>query len=379
MIINQVIVYTMAFFLLLGAIDKCLNNKYGLGQKFDAGLIATSQLIIPTVGFICTAPVIGSLIAPIVSPIFTAIGSDPSMFAGLLLSSDMGGYPLAMYMAQNPQIGEFSGIIVGSILGGAICFAIPILLTVISKADRESTSIGLMIGIIAMPLGCLIGGILSNINIYLLIINLLPIVIISTALFFGLWRFQAKTIKIFVIFSRIIMSLATIMFALASIQEMTKIVIVPGVLSIVEGFAVVGAIAIVLAGSYPFITVATKLLYKPLQKMSTLIGINNTCCAALFALLANFLPIIPMIKDMGDRGRIIVMAFLINAGSVLGDYMGFTASVAEHLLIPMIASKLSAAFIAMSIAIFFCNHTKINLENQIKTKRPVIVNISDYK
>ena len=379
MLVNQLIVYIMAFFLLLGAIDRCLNNRFGLGKNFNEGILATSALIVPTVGFICTAPVIGSILSPIVSPIFIAIGSDPSMFAGLILSSDMGGYPLAMNMAQNQQIGEFSGIIVASVLGGSVCFAIPVLLSSVRETDRESTSMGLMIGIIAMPLGCLIGGIIANFDTYLLTINLIPIIILSITLIVGLWRFQKTTIKAFILFSRLVLSFATLMFALAGIQEMTKTTIIPGVLPIADGFIIVGAIAIVLAGAYPLIAVINRFLARPLARVSLLIGINSTSCAALLAVLANFLPIIPMIKDMGDRGRIIVMAFLINAGAALGDYTGFTVSVAEHMLLPMIAAKLCGGLIAIIIAIFFCNKMNISTQTQLKPNKPVLVNIADYK
>ncbi len=36
-----------------------------------------------------------------VSQIFSLIGADPSLFAGILLPIDMGGYSMAVNLAQN--------------------------------------------------------------------------------------------------------------------------------------------------------------------------------------------------------------------------------------------------------------------------------------
>lgn len=45
------------------------------------------------------------------------LGADPSMFATTLLACDMGGYPLAIQLAQTPEAGNFAGLILGSTVG----------------------------------------------------------------------------------------------------------------------------------------------------------------------------------------------------------------------------------------------------------------------
>ena len=36
--INEIIIYVMVFFMAVGAIDKCIGNKFGYGEKFEEGI-----------------------------------------------------------------------------------------------------------------------------------------------------------------------------------------------------------------------------------------------------------------------------------------------------------------------------------------------------
>ena len=40
MSINVIIMYIMAAFMVLGAVDRMLDNKFGLGEKFEEGINA---------------------------------------------------------------------------------------------------------------------------------------------------------------------------------------------------------------------------------------------------------------------------------------------------------------------------------------------------
>lgn len=44
MSINEIIMYIMVLFMILGAIDKCIGNKFGLGEKFEEGIMAMGAL-----------------------------------------------------------------------------------------------------------------------------------------------------------------------------------------------------------------------------------------------------------------------------------------------------------------------------------------------
>ena len=55
---DQIILWVMAFGALIGAADKIIGNRFGLGEKFDEGFQAMGSLALGMVGIVCLAPVI---------------------------------------------------------------------------------------------------------------------------------------------------------------------------------------------------------------------------------------------------------------------------------------------------------------------------------
>lgn len=89
--INEIIMYVMVIFMCLGALDKMIGNKFGLGEKFEEGIMAMGSLAMSMVGIIILAPILAKLLSPVVVPLYRALGADPSMFATSLIAIDMGG------------------------------------------------------------------------------------------------------------------------------------------------------------------------------------------------------------------------------------------------------------------------------------------------
>ena len=85
--INSAIVFIMMIFMLVGAIDKIAGNKRGYGEKFDEGFNAMGPLAAAMAGVVAAAPVLCIILKPIIAPIYTLVGADPSMFATTLLLS----------------------------------------------------------------------------------------------------------------------------------------------------------------------------------------------------------------------------------------------------------------------------------------------------
>ena len=92
---DKIILYIMAVGVLLGALDRIIGNKFGLGEQFEEGFNSMGPLALGMVGIVCLAPVISDVLGPIIIPIFNLCGADPSRVA-TILANDMGGYPLAM-------------------------------------------------------------------------------------------------------------------------------------------------------------------------------------------------------------------------------------------------------------------------------------------
>lgn len=348
--ISQVIIYIMVAFMALAALDKSFGNKFGLGEKFDEGFMAMGSLTIAMVGVVSLAPVLKNILEPIVVPVFTALGADPAMFATSLLACDMGGFPLAMQLAQTQEAGLFAGIILGSMLGPTIVFTIPVALGIIDKKDHKYLATGVLAGIITIPLGALVGGLVAGYSIVMVVKNLVPIIIFAALIALGLWKMPEKMIKGFTVFGKIVTAIITIGLAAIIIETLTGIVVIPGMAPLSEGISIVGSIAIVLAGAYPLVYVITKVFKKPLMKLGSLLGMNDVAAAGMIATLANNIPMFGMMKDMDERGKILNVAFAVSAAFVFGDHLGFTAGVAKEMIFPMIVGKLVAGATAVALA-----------------------------
>src|SRR5690625_6644261 len=128
----------MAVFLVIGGIDRAIGNRFGLGEQFEEGLNTFGPLALSMVGMISLAPVLSKVLSPVVVPIYEFLGADPAMFAGTLLANDMGGYHLAVEMAQSEEAGPLAGAILAAMLGCTIVFTIPVGLGIIATEDRRS-------------------------------------------------------------------------------------------------------------------------------------------------------------------------------------------------------------------------------------------------
>ncbi|MEN8251439.1 MAG: ethanolamine utilization protein EutH, partial [Bacteroidota bacterium] len=147
---ETVVLWLMALGILIGGIDRIIGNKLGLGEQFEEGFNAMGPLALGMVGIVTLAPVIARVLGPVIIPAFTFVGADPAMFA-MILANDMGGYPLAMELAQNEQAGLLSGLIVSSMMGCTLVFSIPVGLGLIEFKDRPFFAKGLLIGLITVP------------------------------------------------------------------------------------------------------------------------------------------------------------------------------------------------------------------------------------
>lgn len=346
---DVIIIYVMAGCLVLGAIDAIIGNKFGLGEQFEEGFNAMGPLALGMVGIICLAPVIANVLGPILSPVFEAVGADPAIFASIL-ALDMGGFPLAEQLANVPEAAKFSGIIIASMLGCTLVFSIPVGFGLIEGKDHPAFAKGLIAGLITIPFGGLIGGLLAGYSMSLVIPNLLPVLALSLLLILGFTFIQKQLINGTIIFAKILNVIIYIGLAAAAFEYLTGVVIIPGMAPIMEGIEVVGSVAIILLGAFPFVTIVTKLLKVPLEKMGNLLNINAKSSAGIIISLANSVPVYPMLKDMDERGKVMNIAFLVPATAVLGDHLGYTGGVAPDMITPMIGAKLSAGVLALIIA-----------------------------
>ena len=357
--INDIILYVMTGFMALGALDKAfLENRLGFGEKFEEGFMAMGSLMLAMGGVITLAPFLAAVLKPVIVPLYQAVGADPSMFATTLLACDMGGYPLAMQMAANPQIGRFAGIILGGMMGPTIVFSIPVALGIIEKKDHPALAKGILIGMVTIPLGCLAGGLMmlgEGFTLLTLILNIVPVLIVSILIAAGLKFVPSAMIKGFSAFGKVVVALITVGLAMGIVEALSPYRFFPegspyALVPLTESYAVIGSIAIVLAGAFPMVTFITKVFKAPLLVFGRKLGMGDIAAAGMVATLANNIPTFTMMKDMDERGKIINVAFAVSAAFVFGDHLGFTAGVERGLILAMIVGKLVAGIAAVVLA-----------------------------
>jgi ethanolamine transporter len=363
--INSVIVFIMMIFMIVGAIDKIRGNKLGYGEQFDEGFNAMGSLAAAMAGVVAAAPVLAIVLGPILKPIYGIFGADPAMFATTLLACDMGGYPLAMQLAANETIGNFAGIILGSMMGPTIVFTIPVALGIIKEEDRGYLGAGVLAGMITIPIGCIAGGLVMNvagysIGILTILQNLIPVIIVAALIVAGLWFAPAKMINGFNHFGNAVTIIIVIFTAIAVFEYQTGILFplfdimaVPdadGVIPLEDGLLVCGQISITLIGAFPMVKWITKTFGGALSKIGGALGINDQATAGMIANLANNIAMFNIMGDMDPKGKLLNVAFAVSAAFVFGDHLGFCAGVNSDMIFPMIVGKLVAGITAVIVA-----------------------------
>ena len=348
---HEVLIDMMAVFALLGGLDRILGGRFGLGSRFEEGILSMGSLALAMVGIVSLAPVLAGILKPIVVPVYRLLGADPAMFAGTVLACDMGGGPLARQLTADPQAADLGGVITGSMLGATVVFTIPVAMGILEERDRPAMAKGILCGMVAIPFGILAGGLTAGYAFSMVLRNLVPIVLMAMLIALGLWRAEKAMVAAFTAFGKIVVAVVTVGLSGAIIQALTGFVVIPGLAPISEGFETVGTIAIVLAGAFPLVYVLTQVLNKPLMALGKLLGINEPASAGLIASLANSIATFGMVKDMDDRGKVVNIAFAVPAAFVFGDHLGFTAGFAPELLPAMIVGKLVGGVFAVGIAL----------------------------
>lgn len=347
---SDFIIYLMTVFMILGALDRIFGNRLGLGQEFENGIMAFGALALSMLGIISLAPVLAAVLRPVVVPVFGFLGADPGMFPGSILACDMGGAALSMELAESREVGLFGGTVIGAMLGATIVFTIPVSLGIIQAEDRKFLAQGILAGVITIPVGALVGGLLAGFSFLMVCRNLIPVALFAALIALGLWKAERAMIKGFTVFGWLVTALITVGLASAIVEALTGVVVIPGMAPLSEGYATVGGIALILAGAFPLVYVVTKVFRKPLMKLGGLLGMNDVAAAGMVATLANSIPMFGMLKDMDKRGKVLNVAFAVSAAFVFGDHLGFTAGFAPEMLVPVIAAKLISGISAVAVA-----------------------------
>lgn len=347
---NEAILYCMAFGALIGGIDHLLGNRFGFGARFEEAFRLLGAIGLSMAGIICLAPLLSAGLGKVVVPLFRIFGFDPGMF-GSVLAIDMGGYQMAMDLAENPQIGRFAGIVVSAIFGCTIVFTIPVGMGTMEEADRPYFTRGILLGLVTMPIGILTGGLVCDLALKTLLWHCLPVFLVSAVLFVGLLVQPENMTRCFRKFATGIQMLSTFGLMTGAIQYMTGRILLPGLIPLEEAMEVVCSIAIVMLGSMPLAELLQRLLKSPFRWIGAHTGLNQASTTGILIGVVSVVPALAMIPRMDNRGKVVNGAFVVCGASAFAAHLGFTLSTEPELAAALLTAKLLGGFAGIVIAL----------------------------
>lgn len=383
--IGNIIVYIIMACAVMGAFAAMKDNENGLGKEFMEGIYTVGPIFANSAGIMASIPYLSKFITNVFGPFFDKLGADSAIAATSILATDMGGYQLADVLKQSYE-GWIMAMIVGFMAGATIVFSIPLGLPMLDKRDHKFMALGIMSGLLTIPVGALIASViivLTNVDIRTtidttsastyeftlsyaqILINLLPLFIFVVIIALGLYFFSDLMIKGFMIFGRLL-------------DISIKIVLVFSIVEIFTGFfsTVFGAwgfdpimadgednfralenagnIAIMLAGAFPMVYLIRKYLSKPLTAVGRKIGLSEAGSAGLLATIANILAMFKLVRDMPPKDKVINISFGVSAAFLLGDHLSYTANFQPTLIPAVLIGKFCAGALGIALAYWIC-------------------------
>lgn len=338
-------------FAALGALDRVTGNHFKIGGEFEKGILSTGALALSMVGMITIAPTLSTLLIPLLRPLAEFLHMDPS-FVGGFVANDMGGASIARELASSSLWGGYHGLIVASMMGVTICFTIPVALKTIDPQYHKDVLNGILCGIATIPVGCVVSGLMLGCSLGALLLNLIPVFLVSLITCVGLIFAPKLCRRIFGVIGKLVLILITVGLAAGIFEHITGIVLIPYMAPVTVGFETVCEIAIILAGVFPLIAVISNIFQKLFRRLGGLIHINEASVLGLISSLANSIPTFDLVEKMNSKGIMMNMAFAVSASFVFGDHLAFTMAFDSSFLPAMIVGKLMGGICAVIVAHF---------------------------
>lgn len=357
---ENLLLYIVVFFFIIGAIDYFEGNRLGIGASFQDGIKTMGPLAISMVGILTLTPLLSAILEKNLSPLAARLGLDPSIFPSSLIAIDMGGYNVALDLSNSHSFAIFSGILMASILGCTLSFTLPLALGLVNDKYMESLTKGFLCGIVTIPVGLLIGGILLNIDIKELLLNLLPIIILSLILSIGIIFRPRLCVVIFRAIGRIIVFVSTIGLIIQGIYSITGIKIVEEVMPLQDALYIVGKIAIFLGGAYVMLNCLQKVLKKQINYLGKSLGVNGESISSFIGSFASAIIVFTNFDKLDERGRVICSAFSVSGAYLLGGQLGYVASVEKEYIGLYIFIKLLSGILAIIFALYILKREEKN-------------------
>lgn len=382
--IGTIVIYIIMACAVAGAIASIRNAEEGLGKEFREGIYAIGPIFIPVAGIMAAIPYLSEFVRVLVGPLFSAIGADPAIAATTIIAVDMGGYQLADALAQTRD-GWIMAAVVGYMAGATIIFSIPVGLAMLEKRDHKYMALGIMSGILSVPIGVFITCALLAVSglevrpvvatadpetmhaigltFGAIFANLLPLIVFCVAIALGLRFAPDAMITGFLWFGRIMYAGITLVLVFSIVEYFTGFFtnvfgswgfdpIIADEADQFRALEIAGYIGIMLAGAFPMVYLLTKYLAGPMEMLGKRIGVEAQGAAGLLAACANILAMYRLVGSMRPRDKVLAIAFAVCAAFMFGDHLAFSANFQPATILPLLLGKLGGGIAGFAIALW---------------------------
>ena len=352
----QYLTYIILAFAVIAAIDRVIGNRFKLGEQFEKGIMMLGPLTLSMAGMLIMAPVIADLLS-VISGVFPDF-LDFSIIPASLLANDMGGAPLAAALADDTAVGSFNGLVVSSMMGCTVSFTLPFAMQMTDRKHHSDILFGLLCGIVTIPIGCAVSGIICGIAPIKLILDLLPLVLFAAAVAVGIIFFERVTVMIFRVLGVLIQAIITFGLVIGAIEFVVGFKLIESADTLDSAMSVIVNIACIMLGAFPILMILKKLLSRPMKLLGKRLGINEDSSFGFLSTVGTSVSTFEAVGRMDRRGVILNSAFAVSASFVFVDHLAFTMAFDQSYVPAVIAGKLFSGICALVLAYFLCKKVK---------------------
>ena len=350
----SVLTVLILIFALLGALDRILGNRFGLGAEFARGFSIFGVSALSSMGILILAPAIGIWLTPAAQGFYALFGIDPSVIPASLFANDMGGTTLSLALAKTPSIGLYNAFIVSTMMGCTISYTIPVATGMVDPSQHKDMFLGFLCGIATIPVGCIAVGFWCGLTFWQILVTLLPLILLSILLAVGLTLSPNLCVKILRGLGWGIQLLSTVGLALGIYGFFSGKMLFEGMATLQDSAMICVGACVTLSGAFPLVFVLGKILKKPAALLGKLLGINNDSAVGFIPTLVSSTTTFGVMKNMDSRGVVLNSAFSVSAAFVFGAHIAFTMAMNPAYVSPMIVSKLISGVAGLLLAFWVC-------------------------
>lgn len=354
----NVMTWIMVAFSVLAGVDRIFGGKLGLGKEFEKGFQLLGDLCLTMLGLLTVAPLIAQWLSPVFEGFYNATGIDPSILTSSLLANDMGAATLAVQIGKDEKIALFNGLIVSSMMGGTIAFTLPYAMTGVDPRHHDSLFFGILCGLVTVPVGCFVSGLMCGISMGALLLDLLPLILFAIVVAVGLVFCRRACVRVFRAFAVFIKALITVGLILGLVEFLTGISLMEGTAPMEESIKICFNAAAILAGAFPMLFLISRLLKPALGWASRKMGVNEASVLGLLSSLANSITTFENVDQMDEKGICVNGAFMVAAAFALADHLAFTLAFDASYVGAMLAGKLISGVFAVVLTFLLYPRTE---------------------